>query len=196
MNQIAASPPAKIRARIHDSAIRRVDEDLRQHALGRDDRGVAEFAQSRRHARPRRGRRANRPARRRHAPHRRDAPRRHHRRTTAVVSPIPRSSSASARTAGPTSWSAARMPPGSVSPVCRAAAAPCPRGRVRPMATPCPDGASTWRRSISWASRKPKSAPTTAHRFRMAPRSRSRRPRPTPRSATPPRPPPGTTRCR
>ena len=35
----------------------------------------------------------------------------------------------------------------------------------------------------------------TAHRFRMAPRSRSRQPRPPPPSATPPRLPPGITRC-
>ena len=82
MTQIASTPPRTIRARIHDSAIRAGHEDLRQHAFGCHDRGVAEQPSCRRHVGADRRRHARRSIPRRapfHRHHRRR--RRRHRRS-------------------------------------------------------------------------------------------------------------------
>ena len=79
--------------------------------------------------------------------------------------------------AGPTTSSAARTPPGSVSRACRAAAARSPRGRVRRTAIPCPAGGSISPRNISWVRRRPRFTPMTARRSRTGRRYRSKPPR-------------------
>ena len=195
MTRFATTPPTTIPRPDPRQRHQAGDEDLRQHALRRDDGGAAEFSSRRRHPAS-----ASRSTRSPTSP----PTTRPDTGETRLTVTIADDGSGIADPAvllsfGENGWSDDLVrredAAGSVSPACRAAAAPCPRGPVRPTATPSPDGASISRRSISWARPTPKSAPMTAHRSPMARRSRSRRPRPPPRSATPPRRPPGITRC-